>query len=72
MVFAWSRQVKRAEHPALGNDAGSIAGLSVLGIKITDNAREVFEEAESVIEFSGPEATVGHASLGRRRWGFAM
>ena len=54
---------ERAEHPALGKDVGSTAGVDVLGIKITENAREVFEEAESVIEFSGPEATVGHASL---------
>ena len=54
---------ERAAHPALGRDEGSFAGLGALGIKITDDSGQVFEIADSVLEFSGPQATVDHARV---------
>ena len=54
---------ERAAHRALGQDVGSFAGLGALGIKITDDSGQVFEIADSVLEFSGPQATVDHARV---------
>ena len=50
-------------HPALGKDAGALAGLDPLGIAIGDDAEALFAETGTVIEFTLPEATVAHAAL---------
>ena len=52
-----------AGHPAIGEDAGSRAGLGALGIPIGDDSARVFERARVAIEFSLPEATARHAAM---------
>ncbi|MBF0621537.1 MAG: 4-hydroxy-tetrahydrodipicolinate reductase [Magnetococcales bacterium] len=50
-----------AEHPkseAVGRDAGSVAGLNPLGVKIANDAASVFKNSQVVIDFTLPEATV--------------
>ena len=54
-------------HAALGQDAGALAGLGTLGVKVTDDSEQVFEIADSVLEFSSPQATVIHAGLAASR-----
>ena len=54
-------------HPALGQDVGSLAGVGTLGVTITDDSEQVFERADSVLEFSEPQATVVHAGLAAAR-----
>ena len=47
-------------HHALGEDAGEAAGVGKSGVPITDNLPRLLERGEVVIDFSAPEATLGH------------
>jgi len=58
---------ERSAHPALGQDAGSLAGVGTLGVTITSDPEQVFEKADSVLEFSVPQATVVHAGFAAAR-----
>ena len=44
-------------NPAIGIDAGQVAGCGDLGVKVIENAAKVFDYADVVIEFSLPTAT---------------
>ena len=44
----------------IGADAGELAGLGKVGIVITDDAKTAFKDAEIVIDFTTPEATLAH------------
>ncbi len=46
--------------PAIGRDAGEVAGLGTIGVAITGAPRDLFNDAEAVIEFSTPAATIDH------------
>ena len=59
--------IESPAHPSLGEDAGLIAGLGELGIKIGHSAEELFSEVDCVIEFSGPGPTVEHAAYAAQR-----
>ena len=48
------------EHPQIGSDAGVVAGIGEIGIAITGSLEDVLENADVVIEFSKPEATLQH------------
>jgi 4-hydroxy-tetrahydrodipicolinate reductase len=50
-------------HPALGTDLGVLAGGEPIGVPATDDHQAVIGDADVVIEFSTPEATVAHARL---------
>ena len=52
-----------AGHPALGEDAGTRAGVGALGVAIGDDPARVFERSGVVIEFSLPDATARHAAM---------
>ena len=52
-----------AGHPALGEDAGTRAGIGAVGIPIGDDPARVFERSSVVIEFSLPDATTQHAAM---------
>jgi len=47
-------------HPALGRDAGEVAGAGRLGVTIGTDARAALAPGRILIEFSMPEATVEH------------
>ncbi|THV24091.1 4-hydroxy-tetrahydrodipicolinate reductase [Peteryoungia ipomoeae] len=55
--------VERAGSPALGRDAGELAGVPALGVPVTDDPLQAFLEAEGVIDFTSPAATVEFAAL---------
>lgn len=59
-VFA---AVEREGSPFVGRDAGEIAGLGPIGVAITDKPLEAFVEAEGVLDFTAPAATVEFAGL---------
>ena len=46
---------------AVGRDAGELAGIGPLGVKVIDDAAALFDQVDAVIEFSVPEATTAHA-----------
>jgi len=54
---------ERAGSPAIGKDAGLLAGGEALGVKVTDDAVALFAAADAVIDFTAPAATVAHAAL---------
>lgn len=60
--------IERAGSPALGKDAGELAGLGSLGVVITDDPLPAFAKADGVLDFSTPAATVefaGYAAQAR-------
>ncbi len=55
--------VERPGSPALGADAGPLAGLPPLGVTVTGDPAAAFAGAEAVLDFTSPEATVAFADL---------
>jgi 4-hydroxy-tetrahydrodipicolinate reductase len=55
--------IERAGSPALGEDAGFLAGAGASGVKISDDALSALLNADGVIDFSAPAATVELAAL---------
>ena len=49
--------------PAVGRDAGEVAGVGALGLEVAGNAAAVFAASEAVIEFTLPGPTVAHAAI---------
>ncbi len=55
--------VEREQSPFVGRDAGEIAGLGPIGVPVSDRPLEAFVEAEGVLDFTAPAATVEFAAL---------
>lgn len=56
----------RAGSPALGKDAGTLAGLEPLGVVVTDDIEDALSDADAIIDFSAPAASVALAGLATR------
>jgi 4-hydroxy-tetrahydrodipicolinate reductase len=50
-------------HGALGADAGELAGIGRLGVPVSADARAALTRDRVLIEFSVPEATLGHLEI---------
>ena len=48
--------VERPGSPALGADAGPLAGLPPLGVTVTGDPAAAFAMADAVLDFTSPEA----------------
>ncbi|RVU18803.1 4-hydroxy-tetrahydrodipicolinate reductase [Methylobacterium oryzihabitans] len=55
--------IEREGAPALGEDAGVLAGLPPLGVPVTDDPLTAFAAADGVLDFTAPAATVFYAEL---------
>ena len=55
--------VERPGSAFVGKDAGELAGLGPTGVTITDRPLEAFVEAEGVLDFTAPAATIEFAGL---------
>ncbi len=55
--------LERPGAEAIGADAGTLAGLPVNGVVVTDQAPEVIVAADGLLDFTSPAATVGYAEL---------
>ncbi len=55
--------VEREGSPFVGKDAGALAGLGETGVAITDRPLEAFVEAEGVLDFTAPAASVAFSEL---------
>lgn len=55
--------IEREGSPALGQDAGRLAGLDALGVEISDDPLPVFAKADGVLDFTTPAATVAFAAI---------
>ena len=47
----------------IGSDAGDLAGIGPIGVSVTDDPLPVFAQADGVLDFTAPEATVAFADL---------
>ncbi|PYE87614.1 4-hydroxy-tetrahydrodipicolinate reductase [Phyllobacterium leguminum] len=55
--------IARIGSPLIGRDAGEVAGVGPLGVVIRDDVLPVFADAEGVLDFTSPAATVEFAKL---------
>jgi 4-hydroxy-tetrahydrodipicolinate reductase len=55
--------IEREGSPALGSDAGQLVGLPETGIRVTSDPLSAFAQAEGVLDFTSPAATVEFAAL---------
>ena len=53
--------------PAIGRDAGELAGVDALGVAITDNVDAALTGAEAIIDFTAPANSVALAKEAARR-----
>jgi 4-hydroxy-tetrahydrodipicolinate reductase len=51
---------ERPGHPAIGRDAGEVAGLGALGVKVSESLSKIIRGGDVVIDFTAPEASMGH------------
>jgi 4-hydroxy-tetrahydrodipicolinate reductase len=52
--------IDRSDSPVMGKDAGDIAGVGTIGLKITDNLAEVSDQFDVLIDFTRPDVTLGY------------
>lgn len=55
--------VERPGSPALGEDAGVLAGLPALGVPVRDDALAAVVDAEGILDFTTPASTLAFAEL---------
>ena len=55
--------VEREGHDWVGQDIGIAMGGAALGVAVTDDALAAFSEAQAVIDFTAPEATIAFSKL---------
>lgn len=53
--------LERPGSPALGKDAGELAGLGAIGVTMSDDPLPAFARADGVLDFTSPAATVEFA-----------
>ncbi len=58
-----SAALEREGAPALGQDAGTTAGLPANGVPITTDALRAIADADAILDFSTPDATTAFAEL---------
>src|SRR5262245_63626583 len=52
--------LERAGHPAVGRDAGDLAGVGPIGVPVTAEPAAVLTRDRVLVEFTVPEATLEH------------
>ena len=51
---------ERPGHPAIGQDAGEVAGVGAVGVKVTDGLARIITGADVLIDFTAPDASLDH------------
>lgn len=52
-------------HPAVGKDAGELAGAAATGLAVVDDASAMLDTVDVAIDFSTPDATLAHTQAAR-------
>lgn len=55
--------LERAGHAWIGQDVGTAMGGPEMGVKVTDQPLDAFAQAQAIIDFTAPEATLEFANL---------
>ena len=64
LVVGGSEQPRSA---AVGRDLGLVAGIDALGVSVTADPADLFAQADAVLEFTSPAATIQHAELAAKK-----
>lgn len=64
--LALTGAIERPGHPALGRDAGEVAGMGPLQLPLTDDLEQVAGRADVLLDFTVPEATHRHVETAVR------
>lgn len=54
---------ERRDSPAIGSDAGTLAGLGPIGVTVTADPLDIIAKSEGILDFTTPKATVEFAGL---------
>ncbi|WIY52847.1 4-hydroxy-tetrahydrodipicolinate reductase [Devosia sp. YIM 151766] len=57
----------RSGAASIGKDAGLLAGLEPLGLAVTDSAEQALAQADAIVDFTAPAASVALAGLAARQ-----
>lgn len=57
--------VERPESSLVGTDAGELAGIGSLGVKVVGSLEAVVKDCDVIIDFTAPVATVQHLKICR-------
>jgi len=57
--------VERPESTLIGADAGELAGIGAVGIKVVGSLEDILKDVDVVIDFTAPVATESHLKLCR-------
>ncbi len=64
---------ERPDHPAVGRDAGELAGLGVLGVPVAGSIEELEGDGDVLIDFTSPETTLVNArTAAERGWSLVI
>ena len=55
--------LEREGHEWIGKDLGLVSGLKSLGVEVSDDPASVFKNADAIIDFSAPKASVEFSKL---------
>jgi 4-hydroxy-tetrahydrodipicolinate reductase len=55
--------VEAAGSPLIGQDAGALAGVAPVGVKLTGDIKPLLGASDGIVDFTVPAATVSHAEL---------
>ena len=61
--FALAGALEDARSPLIGWDAGTLAGMPENGVKLTGDAAALIGQADGIVDFTAPVATVAFAAL---------
>ena len=59
--------IEQPRSAAVGRDLGLVAGIDALGVSVTDDAADLFTQADAVLEFTSPAATVVHVEQAAKK-----
>ncbi len=58
--------VERSSHPEIRKDIGELSGIGKIGIKLVANIEKVAGQADCIIDFTSPEATIHHLDIAKK------
>jgi 4-hydroxy-tetrahydrodipicolinate reductase len=61
--FTLAGALEDGRSPLMGWDAGTLAGVGESGVKLTNDAKPLLAQADGIVDFSAPTATVAFAAL---------
>lgn len=58
---------ERKGHDAVGKDVGEIVGIGKINIPINDNLNDIIDNADVVVSFTSPEASLEHLNIASQK-----